>query len=86
MAKVNKKIDTIILLTSGEGEEQKCIGCHIFTSKKYSGPISYICPYTSTYPLIFTLFGQSFDQKKYILKSRLYMPQNCGVSKKSKTF
>ena len=35
-----------VFLTSVEGEKQKCIGCHIFTSKKYSGPVSYICPYT----------------------------------------
>ena len=35
-------------LTSEEGEEPKCIGYHIFTSKKYSDPIGYIFPYTNT--------------------------------------
>ena len=44
--KTEQKIDTMFFLTSEEGEEQKCIGCHIFTSKKYSGPIRYICLYT----------------------------------------
>ena len=39
-------MDTMFFLTSEEGEEQKCIGCLFFTSKKYSGPIGYICPYT----------------------------------------
>ena len=46
MSKLNKKMDTMFFLTSEEGEEQKCIGCLFFTSKKYSGPIGYICPYT----------------------------------------
>ena len=38
------------------------------------------------YPLIFTLFDQSHDSKNYFLKFRLYMPQICGVAKKSETF
>ena len=39
-------MDTMFFFTSEEGEEQKCIGCLFCTSKKYSGPIGYICPYT----------------------------------------
>ena len=39
-----------------------------------------------TYHLIFTLSDQNYAQTNYDLKSRLCMPQNCGVSKKSKTF
>ena len=31
-------------------------------------------------------FRSELGQKNYDLKSRLYIPQNCGVSKKSKTF
>ena len=38
------------------------------------------------YPLIFTLFDQNYDSKYYFLEFRLYMPQICGVAKKSKTF
>ena len=30
-------------------------------------------------------FWSELQIKNYDLKSRLYMPQNCGVSKKSKT-
>ena len=35
------------------------------------------------YPLIFTLSDQSYDSKNNFLKSRLYMPQICGVAKKN---
>ena len=38
------------------------------------------------YPLIFTLSDQSNDSKNYFKKFRLFMPQICGVAKKTKTF
>ena len=33
--------------------------------------------FEGNYPLIFTLFDQSYDSKNYFLKFRLYMPQIC---------
>ena len=58
MSKLNKKNGHHVFLTSEEGEEQKCIGCLFFTSKKYSGPIGYIisCPYTNTTVFITNIF------------------------------
>ena len=38
------------------------------------------------YPLIFTLSDQSYDSKNYLKKFSLYMPQICGVAKKSERF
>ena len=35
-----------MFLTSEEGEEKKCIGCHIFTGKKYSDSVGFNYPYT----------------------------------------
>ena len=36
--------------------------------------------------LILYAFWSEISLKHSVLKSRLYMPNNCGVSKKSKTF
>ena len=57
----------------------------VFPEKKVFRKYSQKGVFLGTYPLIFTLFGQSYDQK-ILFKSRLYMPQNSGVSKKFKTF
>ena len=46
-----------VFLTSEEGEEQKCIGCQFFTSKKYSGPIGYIRLYTNRQLVYITLIS-----------------------------
>ena len=58
----------------------------VFPEKNFLENIHKKGGFWGIYPLIFTLFGQSYDKKKYYLKSRLYMPQYCGVSRKSKTF
>ena len=58
----------------------------VFPEKNFLKNIHQKGGFWGTYSLIFTLSGQNYDKKKYDLKSRLYMLQNCGVSKKSKTF
>ena len=58
----------------------------VFPEKNFLENIHKKCGIWGTYPLIFTLCGQNYDYKNYDLKSRLYMPQNCGVSKKPKIF
>ena len=58
----------------------------VFREKNFSENIHKKGEFWGTNPLIFTLSGQRYDSKNYDLKSRLYMPQNCGVSKKSRTF
>ena len=40
----------------------------------------------SSYTLIFTLSGRSYDSKNYFQKFRFYMPRIFGVAKKSETF
>ena len=58
----------------------------VFPEKNFLENIHKKVRFGGTSPLIFTLFGQNYDQTNYDLKSRLYMPQNCVVSKKSETF
>ena len=58
----------------------------VFPEKNFLENIPQKGGFWGNYPLIFTPSGQNYDLKNYDLKSRLYMPQNCGVSKKSKTF
>ena len=58
----------------------------VFPEKNFLVNIHKKDAFWGTYPLTFTLSGQSYDSRKYYLKSRLYMQQICGVSKKSKSF
>ena len=52
----------------------------VFPKKNFLENIHKKGGFSGTNPLIFTLSGQSYELKNYDLKSRLYMPQNCGVS------
>ena len=58
----------------------------VFLEKNFLENIRKKVGYGGNYPLIFTLFDQSYDSKNYFFKFRLYMPQICGVAKKSETF
>ena len=58
----------------------------VFLEKNFFENIRKKVRFGGNYPLIFTLSDQSNDSKNYFYKFRLYMPQICGVAKKSKTF
>ena len=58
----------------------------VFLEKNFLENIRKKVGFGGNYPLIFTLSDQSYDSKDYFLKIRLYMPQICGVAKKSETF
>ena len=60
----------------------------VFPEKKLFQKYSQKSGFVGNYPSVFrpTLSGQSCASKNIFFKSRLYMPQFCGVAKKSKTF
>ena len=59
----------------------------VFLEKIFLENIRKKVGFGGNYPLIFTqVSDQSYDSKNNFLKTRLYMPQICGVAKKSETF
>ena len=58
----------------------------VFLEKNFFENICKKVRFWGNYPLIFTLSDQSNDSKNYFKKFRLFMPQICGVAKKSKPF
>ena len=58
----------------------------VFLEKNFFENIYKKIVFWGNYPLIFTLSDQNYDSKNYLKKFKLYMPQICGVAKKSKTF
>ena len=58
----------------------------VFLEKNFFENICKKVGFWGNYPLIFTLSDQSNDSKNYFKKFRLFMPQICGVAKKSKPF